>query len=625
MTTKHIAVHLPQAPTDTEKYSYIIRRPMLLKLLYAASILSWLGVLYGYFNFFNNSILYYALISPIILFLTIFNFLSVGLNFYYKTFNVKKHKNIVSKFWNENTEQIKVDVFLPVCGESIDILRNTWEGVLTLQNQLYTTNPSVLDDMDHPEVRNLASEFGFNYIVRPNRGYMKKAGNLKYAFEQTNGDFIIIFDADFRPRADFILDTVPYMADQKVAIIQTPQFFDNHYDLHSKSPLQAGAGNIQEYFYRIIQVARNSYGGSICVGSCALYRRKALEEVGGTAQVEHSEDVHTGFSLINKGWKLKYFPLVLSKGVCPDDMHAFFKQQTRWCAGSMSMMTNPEFWKSKINIMTKLCYISGFIFYISNPLSIILTFQTFLLIAFHTSQVGSFTLSLFIPLIISSFLIQFFYIYKNAKPGTILAHSCTVWFYSYTLLGLVFGHTEGWKPTGIKSSLSRGFLGIARFTTIYLGIYLSLVLILIQLNKLDFTNSLLYPIIFWITVNILYHTHFWFNMQHFVKSNHTSRFGFLEFRKGIYQFVIFGLIGGIMFSAGSQLLNYQGKREVQASEILTSTSQSSISSIVSTSNSSKSSLYSSQLLDSNSSENLEQNKNRSSISSEENTTFEIAP
>jgi cellulose synthase (UDP-forming) len=588
MSKLHQAAHLPNAPTDEEKYSYIIKRPILLKLLYASSMISWLGVLYGYFNFFNNSILYYAFISPIIIFLTIFNFLSIGLNFYYKTFNVKKHTNIVSRFWAENTEKLHIDVFLPVCGEGLDILRNTWEGVKTLQNPLYRITPSVLDDMDHPGVRELAAEFGFNYIVRPNRGHMKKAGNLKHAFEQTNGDFIIIFDADFRPRADFILDTVPYMADQKVAIIQTPQFFDNHYDLHKKSKLQAGAGNIQEYFYRIIQVARNSYGGSICVGSCALYRRTALAEVGGTAQVEHSEDVHTGFSLINKGWKLKYFPLVLSKGVCPDDMHAFFKQQTRWCQGSMSMMVNPEFWRSKISLMTKLCYISGFIFYISNPLSIILTFQTFLLIAFHTSQVGSFTLTLFAPLIVTSFLIQYFYIYRNAKFGTILAHSCTVWFYSFTLIGLVFGHVEGWKPTGIKSSLSRGFVGISRFTSLYLTIYLSLVLTLTHLNKLDFTNTLLYPIIFWITVNIMYHTHFWLNIQHYVKNNHTSRFGFLKFRKAAYQFVIFGLISGIMFSIGSQFMNHQGSKTALASELITQSSLSFSSFENSTQNSSSS-------------------------------------
>jgi SGNH domain (fused to AT3 domains) len=259
-------------------------------------------------------------------------------------------------------------------------------------------------------------------------------------------------------------------------------------------------------------------------------------------------------------------------------MHAFFKQQTRWCAGSMSMMVNPKFWQSKISIKTKLCYISGFLFYISNPLSLLLTFQTFILIALYSNQLGSLNLVMFAPLIVTSVLIQYFYIYPKAKLGTLLAHSCTVWFYSFTLLGLAFGHVEGWKPTGIKSSLSRGFLGISRFSSIYLAIYLSIVLILTHLNKLDFTNTLLYPMIFWIAINILYHTHFWLNIQHYVKNNHTSRFGFLKFRKTAYQFVIFGLIAGIMVSVGSQFLNHQSSKTAKASDIATSLSSSNSSS-----------------------------------------------
>jgi cellulose synthase (UDP-forming) len=236
--------------------------------------------------------------------------------------------------------------------------------------------------------------------------------------------------------------------------------------------MESGAGNIQEYFYKIIQVARNRFGGAICVGSCAIYRRKALAEIGGTAQVEHSEDVHTVFRLIDKGWKLEYLPVILSKGVCPDDMHAFFKQQTRWCQGSMSMMTNSKFWLSQISIMTKLCYISGYMYYIANPLGILLTFQTFILLFFDLSELSSISYMMFLPILFGSLLIQGIYVYPKARFGTLLAQSATVWFYSYTILGLIFGHTEGWQPSGIKSNLSNGFLIIAKVSTFYLITYL---------------------------------------------------------------------------------------------------------------------------------------------------------
>ena len=71
-------------------------------------------------------------------------------------------------------------------------------------------NVLVLDDSDRPEVASMAAEFGFTYHVRPNRGHMKKAGNLKYGFEHSAGDLIVIFDADFCPRPDFIPESAPY-------------------------------------------------------------------------------------------------------------------------------------------------------------------------------------------------------------------------------------------------------------------------------------------------------------------------------------------------------------------------------------------------------------------------------
>ena len=52
----------------------------------------------------------------------------------------------------------------------------------------------------------------------------KKAGNLRFAFARTRSPFIVIFDADFRPRADFLQETLPYMEDPSLGIVQTPQY-----------------------------------------------------------------------------------------------------------------------------------------------------------------------------------------------------------------------------------------------------------------------------------------------------------------------------------------------------------------------------------------------------------------
>lgn len=70
-----------------------------------------------------------------------------------------------------------------------------------------------------------------------------------------------------------------------------------------------------------------SFASAICVGSNALYRREALEAVGGTAEIAYSEDVHTGFYAMTRGWRVKYVPLALACGISPDNAKALFSQQ----------------------------------------------------------------------------------------------------------------------------------------------------------------------------------------------------------------------------------------------------------------------------------------------------------
>lgn len=80
---------------------------------------------------------------------------------------------------------------------------------------------------------------------------LRKAGNLRYAFARTSGEFLVIFDADFCPRPEFLRETTPYFADGDLAILQTPQFFRRR---EEQTWVERGAGVTQELFYRMVQV-----------------------------------------------------------------------------------------------------------------------------------------------------------------------------------------------------------------------------------------------------------------------------------------------------------------------------------------------------------------------------------
>ena len=108
-----------------------------------------------------------------------------------------------------------------------------------------------------------------------------------------------------------------------------------------------------------MQVSRDAHGASICVGTAPVYRRQALNANGGTTAIEHSEDVHTGFDLRARGWNLRYIPVPLAAGVCPDDPESFLTQQYRWCAGSMSLLTSRKFWATRMPWKARTCYLPG--------------------------------------------------------------------------------------------------------------------------------------------------------------------------------------------------------------------------------------------------------------------------
>ena len=277
------------------------------------------------------------------------------------------HRRVVDEYRPERWPS--VDVFLPTCGEPAEVLANTYRHVQQL-DWPGEVLPVILDDADRPEVRDLALEFGFRYEVRPNRGHMKKAGNLAYGYGVTSGDVIAIFDADFCPRPDFLRHLVPYMADEKVGIVQSPQVFDA---TASMNWLERGAGATQELFYRFIQPSRDARGAAICVGTSALYRRRALDANGGFAAIDHSEDVYTGLELQRRGYELRYVPVQVSKGLAPDSAASFLTQQYRWGLGAISLMVSPEFRRLRLTLLQRMAHWAGFLFYITTALGVLLS------------------------------------------------------------------------------------------------------------------------------------------------------------------------------------------------------------------------------------------------------------
>ncbi|KAJ3345481.1 hypothetical protein HDU83_004046 [Entophlyctis luteolus] len=392
-------------------------------------------------------------------------------------FDMKLHLELQRKydFFSGTCDAPSIDVFLPCCGESIFVLENTYKFVQKLRWPAGKLNVHVLDDGYSDEVQQLAAAFGFNYIRRPDRPHLKKAGNLRNAFKQTSSEFILVLDADFTPRTDFLTETVPYVVnDPEIAILQTPQFFRV---LKCQTWIEKGAGSVQELFYRLIQQYRDSYGAAICVGTSALYRRAALAPFGGTAAVEHSEDMRTGFMCMNAGWRTKYIPINLTLGICPNDFQSFFNQQYRWCSGSTSLLTTPEFWKTKqLTASQKLCFLSGMLYYMASAISQFVNplFSIALLIG-NSNNLKWYNIAFALPSVCGGMLAQFIWARQRYGLYTLRVQIISAYSHMMALKDAVFNTRMQWIPTGgAKSQSSKaGKAGVIMFVwqnTLFFGV-----------------------------------------------------------------------------------------------------------------------------------------------------------
>jgi cellulose synthase (UDP-forming) len=436
-------------PSDEEVLIYRKRR---LYVLTGASLISFGSLMASQMLFLKMSPWLYLFV-PAFVFTALYYVISLAVNVGTSGFDMDRHHRLVDE-WNPG-QYPSVDVFLPVCGEALAVLHNTWRHVhLMAAHYPGRVCVYVLDDSASTERQSMALGFGFVYQRRPNRGWYKKAGNMRYAYQRTLGDRILVLDADFTPRADMLEQLLPYFdADSDLGIIQSPQYFRVD---RKHGWLERGAAAVQELFYRSVQVSRQHHEAAICVGSCAIYRRDALDAIGGSTLIEHSEDVHTGFDMRRKGWRLRYVPVPLAAGLCPGDLNSFYTQQYRWCAGSMSLLGSTKFWNLQMGVRQRLSYFSGFCYYAHTAL---FTFAgpliPIVMLVFFPQFVRLDHYLLIVPSVIYNFVVFPLWHRAPFRFETWTVKLVYGWAHAFAIWDLLRGQTMGWQPTGGTAKKSR--------------------------------------------------------------------------------------------------------------------------------------------------------------------------
>jgi cellulose synthase/poly-beta-1,6-N-acetylglucosamine synthase-like glycosyltransferase len=179
--------------------------------------------------------------------------------------------------------------------------------------------------------RNASRGVDITYIHRTDRtGY--KAGALEAGLKVAKGEFVAIFDADFIPTPDFLMRTVPFFTDPKVAMVQARWGHINQdYSLLTKIQsilldghfvLEHGGRNRAGLFFNFN-------------GTAGIWRRAAITDAGGWQHDTLTEDLDLSYRAQLRGWRFVFLPNLIAPAEVPVEMNSFKSQQHRWAKGSI--------------------------------------------------------------------------------------------------------------------------------------------------------------------------------------------------------------------------------------------------------------------------------------------------
>lgn len=230
-----------------------------------------------------------------------------------------------------------VTIQLPVYNEKY-VVERLIDAVSAIDYPLDKFEIQVLDDSTDDSVDLIATKVqnvkrrgvAIHLIRRPNRvGY--KAGALAYGLSLAKGDYLAVFDADFIPRKDFLLDTLPHFDSPSVGMVQTKW---SHLNTNF-GWLTRAQGFWLDAHFTVEQKGREAAGSFINFnGTAGIWRKACIEDAGGWHHDTLTEDLDLSYRAQLRGWKLNYLEEHESPAELPVVIPAIKSQQYRWNKGA---------------------------------------------------------------------------------------------------------------------------------------------------------------------------------------------------------------------------------------------------------------------------------------------------
>ena len=259
------------------------------------------------------------------------------LNLLFNYLKARKKKDTSEKLDFSNPKEIPfVTIQLPVYNE-LYVMKRLLKNIAKIEYPLDKLEIQVLDDSTDESVETTAKHIkeiqdkgiDIQHIRRTNRqGF--KAGALKEGLKIAKGEFIAIFDADFLPQKDWLLQTVPYFKNENIGVVQTRWGHINR-NYSTLTKIQAFA---LDAHFTLEQVGRNSKGHFINFnGTAGVWRKECIYDAGNWEGDTLTEDLDLSYRAQLKNWEFKYLEHVETPAELPVIISAARSQQFRWNKG----------------------------------------------------------------------------------------------------------------------------------------------------------------------------------------------------------------------------------------------------------------------------------------------------
>jgi cellulose synthase/poly-beta-1,6-N-acetylglucosamine synthase-like glycosyltransferase len=330
------------------------------------------STVHHYWNWFDAALLFPYFLVMIVL--AVYGIHRYTMCWYYFKYR-KRHDPDPARHFDELPN---VTVQLPIFNEQF-VIDRLIEAVCAMEYPREKLEIQVLDDSTD-ETREVASSIveryaslghPIVYIHRTNRhGF--KAGALDAGLKVARGEFIAIFDADFVPPPDWLMNVIHHFAEPGIGMVQTRwTHLNRDYSLLTQIEailldghfvLEHGARSRAQQFFNFN-------------GTAGMWRRQAITDAGGWQHDTLTEDTDLSYRSQMAGWKFKYLPEIECPAELPIEMTAFKTQQARWAKGLIqtSKKVLPMMFRSDVPRRIKIEAVYHLTANISYPLMIVMT------------------------------------------------------------------------------------------------------------------------------------------------------------------------------------------------------------------------------------------------------------